>query len=37
MHSVGEQIKIDALNQGMAIYARAIHSLGQLIEDEDKI
>ena len=35
MHSVGEQIKVDALNQGMAIYARAIHSLGKLIENEN--
>ena len=35
MHSVGEQIKVEALNQGMAIYARAIHELGQLIENEN--
>lgn len=35
MHSVGEQIKVEALNQGMAIYARAIHYLGQLIENEN--
>ena len=35
MHSVGEQIKIEHLNQGMAIYARAIHYLGQLIENEN--
>ena len=35
MHSVGEQIKVEALNQGMAIYARAIYELGQLIENEN--
>lgn len=35
MHSVGEQIKVDALTQGMAIYARAIHYLGKLIENEN--
>ncbi|MBO4286288.1 MAG: Sapep family Mn(2+)-dependent dipeptidase [Bacilli bacterium] len=35
MHSVGEQIKVEALYQGMAIYARAIHDLGQLIENEN--
>ena len=35
MHSVGEQIRVDALNQGMAIYARAIHDLGKLIENEN--
>jgi len=37
MHSVGEQIKVNHLNQGMAIYARAIHYLGNLIENENKI
>ena len=35
MHSVGEQIKVEALNQGMAIYARAIRDLGLLIENEN--
>ena len=35
MHSVGEQIRVEALNQGMAIYARAIHDLGELIENEN--
>ena len=35
MHSVGEQIRVEALNQGMAIYARAIYDLGQLIENEN--
>ena len=35
MHSVGEQIRVEALNQGMAIYARAIHDLGELIEHEN--
>ena len=35
MHSVGEQIKVEALTQGMAIYARAIRDLGLLIENEN--
>ena len=35
MHSVGEQIQVDALNQGMAIYAHAIYDLGKLIENEN--